>query len=432
MKIFKNYFFIDPFSGEQIKVNDLDINFHICRMAKSEIKHKLQVGSRYTIRVEVADTVIQPYIVDARCKLITVDETYYNFALSVDTKMILPPYEGSTNWLLSDQKHQITATAIHPWFVSVPLQFRLVDYNHDELTFIYNMDRRPILTSHMNLDLKLSIPNSEHFILPSKVIGLYKSEETYIIKFKINEPNNNFLKALSLIVLESGPTKVFKRFKESGLPVPSFKDNALCITASTDEDYERVLSLRLEAYKNKKNSKISDKTTTKDVSDIYDNYSNIYMVKLGPEIIATGRSVYNFGNYEQSEINQLGYEIPTFIKQGKFFEVSRLATQYKFRGKDLFFILLSFAFRSGFITGHRYLLADCEDHLLPLYLKWGAILLPEKIVHNLENIKLNVVYFDLHKTVKKSKIISKIPYLSKNYRSLADEVLKLSYSPFYK
>lgn len=118
--------------------------------------------------------------------------------------------------------------------------------------------------------------------------------------------------------------------------------------------------MRRKAHLDKKNRKVKPSATAKDFADEFDRYSTTMTLKLSSEFIATGRSIFNFGDLHQCEVIRLGFSTPDFIKNAKFVEMSRFATHSEFRGKDLFFLLLSFAFQSAILTGHRYILANCE------------------------------------------------------------------------
>ena len=69
--------------------------------------------------------------------------------------------------------------------------------------------------------------------------------------------------------------------------------------------------------------------------------------------------------------------------------------------------------------------------ILPTYRKWGAKVFDEKITHELENITLNVVYFDLHRTIGRARFYSKIPFIPGLYKKIAKDILWLSKDPFH-
>jgi GNAT superfamily N-acetyltransferase len=153
-------------------------------------------------------------------------------------------------------------------------------------------------------------------------------------------------------------------------------------------------------------------------------------LRLGSLLLGTGRIVYNFGNLERSEICQLGFKAPEFLVRDRFVEASRFATDPRFRRRDIFKLLLSCAFRLAYLSGHRYVLIDCEDALVPVYRRLGARKLAQKVIHPLEGVELNVLYFDLKRLARRLRILRKVPVLSRYFLRFFSDVALEPTGPF--
>ena len=57
--------------------------------------------------------------------------------------------------------------------------------------------------------------------------------------------------------------------------------------------------------------------------------------------------------------------------------------------------MLYLTFKLSLLAQYRYILIDCEDHLLPVYKKLGGKELGVRFSHPLEGVILNLIQFDL-------------------------------------
>ncbi len=423
--------FIDLETATERPVPHFKANFFIFSIQKEGCNFSFELGVSSKFRFKIADPKIKDYFIVTEGKCVGHSATEWHFSISADSVSSFQMRGHDSEWLFTDQRRQILLFGNHPWYISYPISFVLKDFRNDVILMECSKGTNLVYQSGIAISLHIFVPNRAVSSLEIVLEDIYEVEDKTIFQARIKRIDKKLKEALSLQFLEGEPEASFTRLKLAGLPIPSFKGRLQFVPVSTEDDYSRVLSLRRKAYLEKKNSKVKPSAAAEDFADEFDRYSTIMALKLGSEVIATGRSVFNFGNSQQCEIIRLGFTPPDFIKDAKFVEISRFATHSEFRGKDLFLLLLSFAFRSAILTGHRYILADCEDHLLPTYRKWGAKVFDEKITHELENITLNVVYFDLHRTIGRARFYSKIPFIPGLYKKIAKDILWLSKDPFH-
>lgn len=423
--------FIDSETATETPVLIFRVNFFVFSIHKEKNNFNFQVGETSQFRFKILDRKISDYFIKTNCKCVADTATDWHFSITTDAIPSFQSRSPENNWLFSVQSNQISLFGKHPWYISFPISFVLRDFRNEIILMECTKGANLAYLSGILISLKIFVPNRAVSSIEIEVEDIFQVDQMIIFKARLKNISKKLKEALSLHFLERDHEASFPQLKLAGLPIPSFKGNVQFVPVSTPDEYCKVLSLRRKAYLGKEHSKVRPNATLEDFADEFDRYSSIMALKLGTEVIATGRSVFNFGNLHQSEVIRLGFSPPDFIKNEKFVEISRFATHSEFRGKDLFLLLLSFAFRSALLTGHRYILADCEDHLLPTYRKWGAKVFEEKITHNIENIRLNVVYFDLHRTIARAKLYSKIPFFPTIYKKISQDILWLARDPFH-
>jgi GNAT superfamily N-acetyltransferase len=423
--------FFDEKTATEIPVQDFKVNFFVLSIPKKTNFFGFQVGKNSQFQFKVIDAKINEYFVKAVCKCISDSPSDWHFCITASATPVFQKRKVNDQWLFSEKNSQITLFGQHPWYISFPISFVLKDYNHEIILMECTKGTNLVYLSGLVISLKVYVPNRDVSSIEIEVEDIFQVDQKIIFQARARKISKKLKEAFSLQFLEGEPKASFARLKAAGLHIPSFKGRVQFVPVSTSEDYKKVLSLRRFAYMGKITSKISADATLEHFSDEFDRYASVMALKLGSEVIATGRSVFNFGDLHQSEIFRLGFTPPEFIKKDGFVEASRFATHSEYRGQDLFHLLLSFAFRSAILTGHRYILADCEDHLLPIYRKWGAKVFDEKVIHHIEKVKLNVVYFDLHKTIKRAKFYFSLPFIPDRYKKTAEDILQLSRDPIH-
>ena len=161
-----------------------------------------------------------------------------------------------------------------------------------------------------------------------------------------------------------------------------------------ESDLNEALSLRLRAYRDRHGANLEAFKNLDAMTDRFDSHSVIFTMRVAGEPVGTGRLILNNGRTELSEIGSMA-KLPDWLWKAGFVEFSRFATDEAYRGRDVFSGLSLHASRVAHQLGYRYIVADCEAHLLPMYKKRGAKSLGVSFTHPLEGIPLQVIYYDL-------------------------------------
>lgn len=237
--------------------------------------------------------------------------------------------------------------------------------------------------------------------------GIFKTD----IKIKnVNDENNKlnlgceFLKKskeqdsiLDKIVLTTNklviPSNYSKELRSKIKKVKKFGNRIRVRRLSSEEEYEKVLYVRFNAYKAA--NKVKDGMTLFDMKDQYDEHAIIYAAFIGPNIVGTIRLVFrNNGNKlpleEYFDISKISE-----INPDETVEISRFAIDPHFQGTDLFFAL----FRKNMIEMGmkqiKYPVCLATGELAPYYRTIGAKEISEPVPHpTLPNTFLTLFLFN--------------------------------------
>lgn len=284
----------------------------------------------------------------------------------------------------------------HPWYLNFRIQLRLE-------SFVKGGARAEILSEARGLirDLimpfQIALPHCGFFTVYAKVVGVSlkrSPHDTGAVFLEWVEPSQEFLEAVVRYILMMRPDIEPEDLEASGYRLPDFQFASVLSNVASDNDMNEVLRLRLLAYSSREGSTLSKDSDFEVMRDKFDAHSLIFMVRVGSRLFGTTRLVWNNSDKSKSEIEEL-CPLPDWIWQKGFVELSRSATMPGLRGRDVFPILRRHAFRSAFQAGYRYIVSDCEEHMLKPYLKRGAKEMGVTFVHPLEGKTLHVLYYDI-------------------------------------
>ena len=108
-----------------------------------------------------------------------------------------------------------------------------------------------------------------------------------------------------------------------------------CETVSSQEDFDKVLAVRFEAYK--KAEKLSDALTVEDMKDEFDHRSIILMATMDGEVIGTIRFVESKSEDEKFPFEKYFQFKQVLPKHSRLqiYEVSKLAISPRYQGTDI-------------------------------------------------------------------------------------------------
>lgn len=288
-----------------------------------------------------------------------------------------------------------TIWALHPWFISQKIIGTVIGAHGTGIKARLNLDQRIALLPGIELDFVINYPSLTSRKFKFKLLRIYFENDAVIGELEVLTNKKSLAPLLGKCVTLSDPEMTLSLMKQSGLILPELRWSAHIDLVSTPAEMSECLKLRKVAYSSKQTSTFDGSESEEHFRDPYDNNSAIMLVKLGQRSIGTGRIVFNNFEKNKSEIAQLT-ELPEKYWREGFIETSRFATSPEYRGRDVFLMMLYLNFKLCFLSGFRYLLIDCEDHLLPVYKKMGGKDLQVRFKHPLEGVELSLVEFDLH------------------------------------
>jgi len=166
--------------------------------------------------------------------------------------------------------------------------------------------------------------------------------------------------------LEAELESVLDKLNESGLKTKNLSKIAKVDIVTTPEDYQAVLEVRLKAFLLA--GKVTEGTTIWDMSDIYDQRSIIFCLRLNGRIMATIRLVRcltpddRFPFEEYFELSDLDFE-----RRRKAGESSRMATDPSTKGSDLPGALLTRLFDFALRAQFEEIFGIATDSIRPIY-----------------------------------------------------------------
>lgn len=138
---------------------------------------------------------------------------------------------------------------------------------------------------------------------------------------------------------------------------------------SSDSDWERILKLRLHAYHSV--GKMMDRLDHWEMEDRFDAFSRHIVASVGEKVVGSARVVLVGKDLEKSEHHSIGLKIPDYIVEHGFVEFSRFCVHADFRGSDIFVALMRKGGYLSFLSKHRYIIANCNPDLWPVYKSIG-------------------------------------------------------------
>ncbi len=285
-----------------------------------------------------------------------------------------------------------------PWFIGSKFKFTVVEIFTHGLTISFDPSPNYILVPDVLLTLTFPNERSGFSKLFCKVLSSVTENgvcETRLSILKVNRLAE--LRSFYHQLMSSYENLNLKILQKLEAPLPFFQDNIKVSIAESAEDFTECFELRRAAYSSKPKSKLTADMPLEKFTDAYDKLALVFKFNYFHQTVGTARLIAQTENAEIGSFTT----IPDFIREGGFIEISRLATHESYRGRDLFLLVLQVFLKIGFLLDKQYVLFDCEDHLLPVYKKIGAIPVDgHEIIHPMEGVRLNLVFIDIKKAIE--------------------------------
>jgi ribosomal protein S18 acetylase RimI-like enzyme len=246
------------------------------------------------------------------------------------------------------------ATAPCPWFPAEHLRFRVVDAGADGMT---------LRTTHAvlpgaELDVELHLP----------LVGVERARmrwsSTRDVRWLDPPP-----KALARYLLCAHETLTPAALRAAGLAVGNATRAFTYDYATTAEDFEQVLALRLLAHQADGHL---ESQTTADMRSPYDAHSRHLTCRSGGRIVGYVRVIFVDGDPERSQyVSMGGHVVPQWLWDAGFVEAGAGAVHPDFQRAGLYGPLMDETARVAARSGCRYVLGACPDELVRMYGEMG-------------------------------------------------------------
>lgn len=270
------------------------------------------------------------------------------------------------------------AFTLNPYYQAIfhakePLSFgghfasKVIAYTPEGFIFETNSED-PFAIPGVVLQGKIQIPFAGEYKVKIEIAGSTNEENTRVYGLLIDPPKR-LLAAFSSNLLASGHYSI-SELRDSKFLVGSVRKVIKYTYRKDEEDFKKILRLRLAGAKSA--GRWLDTNDESVMEDKYDSYSRHVMAYCGSELVSAGRIVFNNGNKLRSEHVGYGIELPKYLWEEGFLEISRLVVEKDFRGADIFLGTLAEFAIIAIQNDLKYLVLNCVDELVPVYEKFGA------------------------------------------------------------
>ena len=286
----------------------------------------------------------------------------------------------------------------HPIHFAETLHLQVRDISSDGLGLVAKGSGNSLAVG-LELGLTLLVPTLGEFFVQSEITHLDAdaNEDLLLLGVKMKEPSPSVLTALAGFVILSQPSVSIRELREHGFAVEGIEHAIRFSYPQSKADMDDILSLRLVAAKEA--GRWVGCNDPQVMIDAYDGNSRHLIARVGDNVVASARVVFNDGQRERSEHSSYGIDIPEWLWKKGFIECSRVCTHPDYRGSDLFLAILRHLGRITIQTGHSHMVLNCVDSLVPIYERVGAKSLGNRFTTPFMGANhLNLLYIDIYKS----------------------------------
>lgn len=275
--------------------------------------------------------------------------------------------------VLLDPKFQPQVSSVDLFNHNEILLFKLVGVVKDRLILSTSKSNK-LLIPGQRLKVRISVLDLEGYLIPVviKELEVFETRDTnYRIYVAFANEKRLIVEKISNYVLSFSNDATPKNLKDMGwMPVAIAKGLKFEYVVYGSSSWKEVLDLRLNAAKSAGRwLDINDPTV---MEDRFDPIAKHFAIKLSGRIVGAARVVENEGDLSRSEHAGWGVDLPPWLQAKGFTECSRVCTDPNYRGSDVFLSILQHLGRMSMRSGEQYLLVNCVDSLVPIYMRFGA------------------------------------------------------------
>lgn len=217
----------------------------------------------------------------------------------------------------------------------------------------------------LKIDLNLMMPARGEYRVIAEVVDIKQLADHMELQCMWCNCPLELQNSISEFLLMTVPGLTISGLKDQGFLVADLEKAFIFKSAQTPEEIENILKLRLKAAQSE--GRWLDTTDIDLMRDKWDRHARQIYCEVNGRIVAASRIVFNNGLRERSEHVSCGVKIPEWLWDESFVEGSRVCTDPDFRGSDVFLQMVQQMSHIVTQSGHRYLLLNCVDSLVPVY-----------------------------------------------------------------
>ena len=309
----------------------------------------------------------------------------------------------SDRWICSDQFLPV-AVAPAPGRFDDFMHFKIRDISEGGLQLTTSL-RNKYLVPGMTLKMSVGFPMGSVVPMTTKIvrtsIDSFGSTDQLVIGSSFDNLTSLAKRVLGQYLIQFSNAESLESIRSSGYEPESVSRSTTYYYLKSEEDYRDVLKLRLEA--NRQAGQLGNASKPEDVGDFIDMQSRILVAKRADEIIGTAR--FRFTNIDEPlEVERYTTWPRDMPRRDEILEVSRLATDFRFRKSDLLVGMFKYACSTCLTPERPWLVMSCMDKYVPFYSKIGFQ--PTSIVYDDPHWSepLNVMIADSYAAIKGEKV----------------------------
>ena len=275
-------------------------------------------------------------------------------------------------WICSDE-FSPTAICTSPGVANDFTRFQIRDISKDGMQLICSLRNKYLLPGR-TLQLTTNFPMVGEFVVPVKIARVSLTAFHGIDKLSVGveflRVTDHIRKTLAQYLIQFSNVETLEDLRVAGFTPSSVSKAVDFYYLKTEDDYRKVLDLRLAAHQFDRNIKDSIDATPEDLGDIEDSRSRIIIGTYKDRVVATGRIRYSELN---SPLEHEKYvEWPdTLPRRDQIFEISRVCTDPEFRRSDLLAGLFQFICATCIQIDKPYVLIGSWPEMQGFYEKIG-------------------------------------------------------------
>lgn len=347
--------------GVECDITEIDLN-NISFNVGDDVELILSLGNQKTSYIGIT----------IATKHIELGKTLIGFRFIISTKEQNHELNRrkTRRWLCGDE-FLPTGISPNPIKFNDYIFYRVVDFSSNGMQILTSL-RNKTLIKGMTLEGNISLPMVGQILVFFKIVSARTIEingkESLSLGCEFLDLNKNVSGAIGQYILQFSEKAEIIELKKSGLNIQSAAKSMTFGFVKTKEDYEEVLKLRFNAYKNA--GKMKEIKNFHETSDIYDSRARIITASYNGALVGSVRLMFH-GSDDEMEHEQFVKFPDNFPSKYEIVEVTRVCTDANFRSSDLFLALMKQMALLIVQSKRRYMLGSATEKLIPIYERLG-------------------------------------------------------------